>query len=223
MAVVGDALGAMLPFAAAIAISPVPVLAALLMLMSAGGRTNALALLAGWAATLTLVAGGVALLGIGADTDGSGSGVATAQLVLAAILVVIIAVEWRGRPRRGAPHRSPRWMALLTEFGAARALGLGVALVVLNAKDGSLTVAAGAKLASAGPSPIGGALCVVLFVLVASATVIVPVAVDVALGERAQPILGRWHAWLQRHGSTAAIATLVVVATVLAAQGLREL
>jgi hypothetical protein len=224
--VIADALRDMLPLAVAIAISPVPVLAVVLMLMSDGGRGNAVALLAGWALTLAVVAGGVAVLGLGAsaDADGhGGSGVATAQLVVAAILLVVIAVEWRGRPRAGEPHRPPRWMAMAIELGAARALGLGVALVVLNAKDGALTVAAGAKLADAAPAVPAAVLCVLLFVTVASATVIVPVVVDVALGVRAGPILRRWHTWLQRHGSTAAIATLAIVVAVLTVQGVQDL
>ncbi|HMJ32471.1 MAG TPA: GAP family protein [Baekduia sp.] len=213
----------LLPLAVAIAISPVPVLAVVLMLMSDRGRRNALALLVGWASTLVVVVGAVALLGIGSGSDGHGRGVALAQLALAGILLVVIAVEWRGRPRRGMPHRPPRWMAALTDIGPARAVALGVALVILNAKDGSLAVAAGARLADAAPPAPVAVLRVAVFVLVASATVIVPVAVDVGLGERAAPILRRWHVALQRHGSTAVIATLAVIVAVLVVQGAREL
>jgi hypothetical protein len=213
----------MLPLAVAIAVSPVPVLAVVLMLLSAGGRMNARAFLAGWGATLGVVVGGVALLGIGTGADGSGRGVAIAQLALAAVLLVVMAVEWHGRPRRAEPHRAPRWMALLTRCGPGQALGLGVALVLLNVKDGALTVAAGAKLADAGLAVPGAAACIVVFVLVASATVIVPIAVDLALGERATPTLGRWRTWLERHGSTAVVGTLAAVVAVLAVQGLQGL
>jgi hypothetical protein len=212
--VLGDLLG----LAVAIAVSPVPVIAVVLMLISAGGRANAIALLAGWAATLTVVVIGVALLGIGgAPDDGGGHGVAVAQLGLAAILAVVIAIEWRGR------HRSPRWMALLTDLSPARALALGVALVALNAKDGALAVAAGAKLGDGAPAVPAAILDVALFVLIASATVIAPVAVDLALGDRAGPILRSWHAWLERHGATAVIATLGVIVAVLVVQGGRGL
>jgi hypothetical protein len=214
--VLGDLLG----LAVAIAVSPVPVIAVVLMLISAGGRGNAVALLAGWAVTLTVVVVGVALLGIGgasSDDDGGGHGVAVAQLGLAAILAVVIAIEWRGR------HRSPRWMALLTDLGPGRALALGVALVALNAKDGALAVAAGAKLGDGAPAVPAAILDVALFVLIASATVIAPLAVDLALGDRAGPILRGWHAWLERHGATAVITTLGVIVAVLVVQGGRGL
>lgn len=199
-----------------------PILAVVLMLMSehGHGRANALALLIGWAVTLAVVVGGVAALGIGGDADsGHGRGVAIAQLALAAILVVVIAVEWRGRRGRDAP----RWMDAIADFGPARALALGVALVVLNAKDGALAVAAGARLSEAHPSLGAGAVRVAVFVVVASATVIVPVVVDLALGDRAAPVLARWRDGLRRHGSTAVIATLAVVVAVLAIQGTRQL
>jgi hypothetical protein len=212
-------LGELLGLAVAIAVSPVPVIAVVLMLISAGGRGNAIALLAGWAVTLTVVVVGVALLGIGGTSDdgGGGHGVAVAQLGLAAILAVVIAIEWRGR------HRSPRWMALLTDLGPGRALALGVALVALNAKDGALAVAAGAKLGDGAPAVPAAILDVALFVLIASATVIAPLAVDLALGDRAGPILRGWHAWLERHGATAVISTLGVIVAVLVVQGGRGL
>jgi hypothetical protein len=212
--VLGDLLG----LAVAIAVSPVPVIAVVLMLISPGGRGNALALVAGWAVTLAVVVVGVALLGVGGRQDGGGGhGVAVAQLALAAILAVVIAIQWRGR------HRPPRWMALLTDLGPGRALALGVALVVLNAKDGALAVAAGAKLGDGAPAARAAILHIALFVLVASATVIAPVAVDLALGDRAGPILRSWHARLERHGATAVIATLGVIVAVLVVQGGRGL
>jgi threonine/homoserine/homoserine lactone efflux protein len=213
----------LLPLAVAIAVSPVPVLAVVLMLMSDRGRRNALALLAGWASTLALVVGAVALLGIGAGSDGHGRGAGLAQLALAGILLVMIAFEWRGRPRRGTQHRPPRWMAALADIGPGRALALGVGLVVLNAKDGALAVAAGTRLADASPGAPAALLGVALFVLVASSTVLVPVAVEVGLGERAAPTLRRWHDGLQRHGSRAVIVTLGVIVAVLVVQGAREL
>jgi hypothetical protein len=214
----------MLPLALAIAVSPVPVLAVVLMLVSDRGRTNAYALLTGWALALTLVGGGVAVLGIGAADDGGDDRhVAVAQFVLAGILVAVIAAELRRRSRRAASERPPRWLALLAEIGPGRAVVLGVALVVLNAKDASLTVVAGARLAEAGPGAPGAVLAVALFVLVASSTVIAPVAVDLALGERAAPVLQRWRTVLERHGSTAVIATLAAVAAVLVVQGSRGL
>jgi hypothetical protein len=213
----------LLPLAMAIAVSPVPVLAVVLMLMSERGRGNALALLVGWASALALIVGAVALLGIGRGSDGHGRGVAVAQLALAGILLMLIVVEWRGRPRRGSEHRAPRWMAALAGIGPGRALALGVGLVALNVKDGSLAVAAGTRLADAAPPAPAAVLRVALFVLVASATVLVPLAIDVALGERAAPTLRRWHDALQRHGSTAVMVTLGVIVAVLVVQGARGL
>ncbi|MCW2995552.1 MAG: hypothetical protein JWQ18_3047, partial [Conexibacter sp.] len=78
-------------------------------------------------------------------------------------------------------------------------------------------------LADASPSLPRALLEVAAFVLLASTSVIAPLAVDVALGERAGPILLRWHAWLERHGATAVIATLAVVVAALAVQGGRGL
>lgn len=216
------ALRDMLPLAVAIAVSPVPIIAVVFMLVVGEGRVNALALLGGWALALAAVSGGVALLGI-APVDDSGNGAAIVRFVLAGILLVVIAVELRNRSRAGATSRPPRILRLLEGGGAVRALGIGVVLIVLNAKDGSLTVAAGAKLGEAAPGPAAGAVCVVVFTLVSSLTMIVPILLDVAYGERARPALARAHAWLERHGSTAVLVTLAIIVVVLVVQGVKDL
>ena len=43
-----EAIGAILPLAVGVALSPVPIIAVVLMLGTPGGRTNGLAFLGGW-------------------------------------------------------------------------------------------------------------------------------------------------------------------------------
>lgn len=218
----GNALSEMLPLAVAIAVSPVPILAVVFMLVTGEGRGNALGLLGGWAFAIATVCAAVALLGI-AEPSQDGTGVAIGQLVLAAVLVVVIVVEWRRRPRAGGPPRPPRFMRVLEGGGPSRAFLIGIALVVFNAKDGVLTVAAGAKLTEASLGPLAAAACVVVFTVAASSTMIAPVLVDVAMGERATPHLRRAHAWLERHGTEAVLVTLAVIAVVLVVQAAQHL
>ena len=69
----GNALSEMLPLAVAIAVSPVPILAIVFMLVTGEGRGNALGLLGGWALALAAVSAVVALLGLSAPSqDGAG-------------------------------------------------------------------------------------------------------------------------------------------------------
>lgn len=218
----GNALSEMLPLAVAIAVSPVPILAIVFMLVTGEGRGNALGLLGGWALALAAVSAVVALLGLSAPSQ-DGAGVAIGQLVLAALLVVVIAVEWRRRPRVGEPPRPPRFMRVLEGGGPGRAFLIGIALIVLNAKDGALTVAAGAKLAEESPGLLPAIVCVALFTVVASITMIAPVVTDLVMGERATPHLRRAHAWLERHGQEAVLVTLAISVVVLVVQAVPHL
>jgi hypothetical protein len=52
---VGNVIGDILPLAIGVAISPVPIIAVILMLFSARARTNGPAFLAGWIVGLTVV------------------------------------------------------------------------------------------------------------------------------------------------------------------------
>ncbi|WP_329224856.1 GAP family protein [Streptomyces sp. NBC_00111] len=63
----GDAIGHMLAPALGIAISPVPVIAVILMPATPHGRMNGIAFTAAWTATLAVLSTVVVLLGSGAD------------------------------------------------------------------------------------------------------------------------------------------------------------
>jgi predicted histidine transporter YuiF (NhaC family) len=54
---VSDGIGAVLTFAIGVAISPVPIIAVILMLFSARARVNGLLFLLGWAVALGVVSG----------------------------------------------------------------------------------------------------------------------------------------------------------------------
>ena len=70
----GDAIGQMLPFAVGVAISPMPIVAVVLMLVSARAKANGLAFLLGWVVAIAVLGGIVlAVAGPAAMTDDDGS------------------------------------------------------------------------------------------------------------------------------------------------------
>ncbi|MGI8460276.1 MAG: GAP family protein [Solirubrobacterales bacterium] len=213
-----DALSGMLPLAAAIAVSPIPILAVILMLLSERATQNALAFLAGWAIALALIAGVVAILGSGSADAGEepAPGLIAAQFVLASILLAAAIRRWRKRPGPGEVAEVPKWMGRLRTIGPPGALGLGLGLIALNPKDALLSVAAGARLAEADPGAGAGVPALALFVLVASSTIVAPIAATVASGARARPLLGRWRGALEQHGQVAVAAVLLVLAVLVA-------
>ena len=220
-----DALSGMLPIAVAIAISPIPILAVILMLLTERSTANAVAFLVGWAAALAVIGGVVAALGIGrADSaDDPGTGLIVAQFVLAAVLLAGAARRWRMRAHPGEDHETPKWMNAVRSVNPPRALALGVGLIALNPKDGLLTVAAGARLAEADAGTGAAAIALAIFVLASSSTIIAPILAELAMGARAEPILERSRHWLERNGNAAVAVVLLVLGVLVAIDAARYL
>src|ERR1700709_2530492 len=97
-----EAIGQILPLGVVVALSPVPVIAIVLMLATPHARTNGPAFLLGWLAGLSLV-GAIVLLASGAadasDDDGPATWVSWLLLVLGVLLIALGIKQWRGRPK----------------------------------------------------------------------------------------------------------------------------
>jgi Sap, sulfolipid-1-addressing protein len=220
--VVGD----ILPLALGVAISPVPIIAVILMLFSARARSNGPAFLAGWVLGLALV--GIVVLALagpaGAEDDAEPSTVASAVKLLLGLLLLLLAVrQWRGRPEPGKEAELPGWMRAIDSFTAGRALGLGGLLSAVNPKNLALTIAAAATIAQAGLSGGGSATALAAFVVLGSASIAVPVVFYLLGGSGAKATLDGWKAWLGANNAAVMTVLLVVLGTVLLGRGIAGL
>jgi threonine/homoserine/homoserine lactone efflux protein len=210
---VGQAIGDFLPAAVGIAISPIPIVAVVLMLTSARGRVNGPAFLVGWVVGVA-AAGAILLLiagAIGGQDDGQPADwVSWLKLVLGAALLFLALKQWRGRPRAGVEAPTPKWMDAVDDFTPAKAVGTGVVLSALNPKNLILTIAGMAAVAAAG-IPVGQqAIALLVFTLIASIGAATPVIIYFALGERAAEPLGHLKGWMA-HNNAVIMAVLLVV------------
>jgi threonine/homoserine/homoserine lactone efflux protein len=214
----GQAIGGMLPAAVGVAISPIPIIAEVLMLVSQRGRVNGPAYLGGQIFGVA-AAGTVVLLiagGVGATDDGEPAGwVAWLQLVLGIGLFALAARQWRGRPHGDGESPTPKWMDAIDDFTPAKAVGAGVVLSALNPKNLILTIAGMAAVVSAGIPADQEAVALVLFTVIGSLGVAIPVVIYFTLGERAEPLLERLKTWLARNNSVIMAVLLVVIGTKL--------
>src|SRR3954463_7705543 len=100
----GDAIGQVLSFALGVAISPVPIIAVVLMLATPRGRVNGPAFLGGWLVGLALVGTVVLLAASGGRATSAGepaTWVSWLKIGLGALLLLVGVKQWRGRPRAG--------------------------------------------------------------------------------------------------------------------------
>lgn len=215
----GHALTEVLPLAVGIALTPLAVLAVLLILLSHGGLRTATTFLVGWTVTLTAVAGAIAVAGIGRHGF-HGRGIHIAEVVIGALLVTVAVLEWRRRPPPGALEAPPAWMRHLDALRPARAFGLG-ALLAVNPKDLALTIAAGAKIAGLDAPQAGVVLAV--FVAISTVGVAVPIVVRAVMGDRAAPLLARARDGIERNGRAIGAAVVGIIGLVALFQGIRGL
>jgi hypothetical protein len=201
---VRQTIGAILPFAVIVMVSPINIVANILLLFSGRPLRNASCYLGGFVlgvaavvGALTALAGAVAL---DRGTDRA-RGAAILLVVLGAALVVVAVQKFRHRPGPDDTPALPAWMDGIAGFGAMRSLGVGAAVGAGNPKN--IAVAAGAAVAvSSAALPVGQQVAVLaVYVVLASLGVGAPIVAVLSLGQRSDEVLHGWRSWLTRNNS----------------------
>jgi hypothetical protein len=209
----GAAIGDVLGLAAGVAVSPLPIVAMILVLATPRGRVNGSLFGIGWLAGLSILGTVVLLLAGPADPSDDGTPAAWTgwlKLLLGVLALLLAARQWRGRPAEGAAPELPKWMAGLDKLKPGGALGLGALLSGINPKNAGLTIAAAATIAGAGLAGGEQAVTLAVFVAIGSAGVLAPLIVYLMAGERAARTLDAWKTWSGDHNA-AIMAVLFLV------------
>ena len=109
----GQAIGQILSLGVGVALSPVPIIAVVLMLATRKGRTNGPAFLVGWMVGIAVLGTIVLLIASGASASKHGAPatwVSILKIVLGALLLLVAARQWRSRPRGDQEPQLPAWM-----------------------------------------------------------------------------------------------------------------
>ncbi len=217
-----QAIGDLLPSAVGVALSPVPMIAVILMLGTPKARSNGLAFAAGWIAGLVIVSAIVLVLAGGADDSGSGSSTAVnwLKLLLGVLFLVLALGQWRKRPKKGEESTMPKWMASIDAFTPGRSLGFGALLSGANPKNLALTIAAAATIAQAGLSGGGSTAAVAVFVVIGSLTVVGPVVFYLVAASTASGPLGAIKDFMSEHNAVIMMVVLLVLGAKLIGNGL---
>lgn len=223
----GQAVGDILPMAVGVAISPVPIIAIILILMTPKARSNGIAFVTGWILGLSVV-GFAALAFFNASgvstSSGASQGAAAAKLVFGLLFLVLAAKQWRSRPKSGDDAVMPKWMSTIDAFTPGKSLALAALLSGVNPKNLLLTVSAAATVAEV--ADLGGTqqtAAMVAFILLASLTVLAPLVVYLTMGAKATAVLGQWKVWLSQNNATIMFVLFVVFAAVMIGQGVSGL
>ena len=219
-----EVLGDTLPFAVGLLLSPSPIIAALLILLSpsgtAGGVTYGLGRLVGVAVVAVLVS---LLTEVITIESGSSLVSASLRIALGVALLGFAVVKWLRRPKTTDHVPLPFWMASVEGMSPTGAAGLGFLLPVANPKELALTIGAGLIIGGAGlprAATISLAMC---YTVIGCLTVIVPIAAFVVDRERMVGPLGRARSWLVQNNDTIISVVFVVIGSMLIGAGIGQL
>jgi threonine/homoserine/homoserine lactone efflux protein len=210
----GAAIGDILPLAVGVAISPVPVIAVVLMLGTPRARPNGLAFALGWVVGLTVVGGVILALASGnsqADDGGPETWVSVVKLALGVLFLLLAARTWRSRPEAGQEAAMPKWMQAIDTFTTGRSFGFGVLLSGVNPKNLALTIAAATAIAQTGISGGEAAGALAVFILVGSLSILAPVVIYFAMGAKAAVILDELRTWMAANNAAITSVLLLVL------------
>jgi hypothetical protein len=216
----GDAIGQILPLAVGVSLSPIPIIAVVLMLSTPRGRANGPGFLLGWLVGLTLVGALVLVVsgvGGGASEDGApASWVGWLKIALGAASLALAVRQWRGRPAQGEEATLPSWMRTIDTFTLGKSVAIGFGLSALNPKNLLLTVAAAAAIAGLGLSVGEEAISLAVFVVFGTLGPGVPIAIFFLMGDRAVGLLEDLRSWMgANNGAIMAVLFLVIGAKLI--------
>ena len=200
----GSAIGQVLPTAVGVALSPLPIVAVVFLLVTEHGHANGPAFLVGWLLGLAII--GAIVLSIASDVGATDHGkpaawVGVLKLILGALLLLAGLRQLRGRPRGGDQVPTPKWMGKLETFTPIQALSAGVLMSGVHPKNLVLAVAAAATIAQTGIRAGQQAIAYATFVVVATIGVGSPVILYFALGSRSRHLLEQLKTWMAQNNA----------------------
>ena len=215
-------IGQLLPLAVAVALSSIPILAVLVILLESTRFAVPTLFVIGYILGLLVM---TALFALGSRAIPARESAAAQPVVGAAEVVIGIAlaayVAILGIRRRRTPPREerPRWMLALGRLRPLPALGLGLALNV-RPKSILLAAAAGLVIGSTQLTPSSYAIVLAVYIVIGASSVGGPAAFALIRPTKAQGPLASAEHWLLRNRGTVATIVGVVVGIVIVGNGL---
>ena len=219
----GQAIGGSLPLAVGIALSPIPIIAVVLMLTSRRAKVNGPAFVAGWLIGLGIV--GAIVLALAGPSEAGTSGapatwVSWLKIVLGLLLLVVGAGQFRSRPRDGAEPQMPRWMGTIERTTPLTAFGLAALLSGVNPKNLLLAIGGATTIAQTGIPAGQQAIAYLVFALIGTLGVGIPVGIYFAMGDRSQQLLAATKDWMSQHNAVIMTVLCLIIGAELIGDGI---
>ncbi|HVZ66746.1 MAG TPA: GAP family protein [Patescibacteria group bacterium] len=205
-----------LPYATAVALSPMPVAALILMLLSKKAKINSVAFTVGWIIGLAALVW-LALYVIGLSDQevrhATGYSVKTViDVVLGLLLLFLAFMQFKNRQKKGQAPRVPKWMNAVEKFSPGKALVFGFLLATLNVKNTPMGITVGAAISDAGNK---GLSVLIVYLVLASCTITIPTLGFLIFGKSLKKPLTSLKEWLVNNNATIMFILFLILGVIL--------
>ena len=212
----------LIPLGLVIAVSPITVIPAVLVLHAPRPRPAGLAFLAGWVlglVGLTAVFVGASDL-LGGLQQSPPRWASWLRVVLGSALIAFGVYQWLTRHR---DRKTPGWLRSFSKLSPARAGVTGAVLTAVRPEVLILCAAGGLAIGTGGLSVAGAWTSGAVFVVVSASTVAIPILAFVAAGDRLDDALERLKVWMEQNHAAMMGAILVVIGLIVLYNGIHAL
>jgi hypothetical protein len=218
----GSVLTTLIPLALVIALSPLTIIPAVLVLQAQRPRPTGLAFLGGWllglvALTAIFVPSSNALEGLRKSPPAWASWL---RIALGLALIAFGIYEWLTRHRH---TESPKWMRSFSTLTPTRAGVTGLVLVVVRIEVLIMCALAGLAIGGSGLGMAANWITAMVFVAVAASTVAIPVLAYAGAGDRLDDPMARLKDWMERNNAALLAAILVLIGLIVLYHGVDPL
>lgn len=219
-----DVVGDLVPYALGVALSPVPLIAVLLVLGAPAGRVSGAAFVAARVISVAGVATVAALVAELLPERNGTSPVGDVLRISLGVALMVWAVVKVARQRHTPKDRSePAWMVALGGASPAQAARIGVVLSAANVKELAFGVGAGLTIATGELEGAAAVAAAVVYSLLACLLSVVAAVAFWFFEDRVSLALDRTRVWLARKSTFLIALVLLVIGAVLVGEGVRDL
>ena len=207
-----------------LALSPFPLIAIIIILMTPKAKSNSLWFLLGWISgiygigLLVLVIPG---LGTNHDTPSIYSGAITIGLGLS--LLIFAFKTWLKRPRRGDEIVTPKLFLSIDKFGLRKSMLTGFLFSAANVKNMAFSAAGALRINQSLAANQSIFIALLLFSLIGSLTLIFPVIIYAFAEKKIEPTFLLWKKWLIKNNAIVLVLILSFIGLMLVKGGIEIL
>jgi hypothetical protein len=203
-----------------IAFEPLPILAGVLLLTTERGRPKAVGFLLGWSLALSVVAVITVIISRYITTPPSSTSSRISALfdIALGLAAFIYGLRLRRKSQPGSADATPGWMSRLDTMKPRSAFLLGAFLPPYM-----VAAAITNQVIRLNLDTRAAVAAMLVFVVVGSLGVLIPIMVTVVRPSQSDALLGVWRQWLERNWITVLFWLLIGLGIYLATKGVIEL